>query len=55
MGCFYYAQKDGDTVKDKLNARQKKFAEYYAECGNIVQSATKAGYSENYANSRAHR
>ena len=32
----------------------KKFAEYYAQCGNIVQSAIKAGYSENYANSRAH-
>lgn len=38
----------------KLNERQKKFAEYYAQCGNTVQSAIKAGYSENYANSRAH-
>ena len=42
--------KDGVTV----TARQKKFAEYYAQCGNTVQSAIKAGYSENYANSRAH-
>lgn len=37
-----------------MTARQKKFAEYYAQCGNTVQSAVKAGYSENYANSRAH-
>ena len=37
-----------------MTARQKKFAEYYAQCGNTVQSAIKAGYSENYANSRAH-
>lgn len=46
-------RKDGDTVKDKLNARQKKFAEYYVQSGNIVQSAIKAGYSENYANANA--
>lgn len=37
-----------------MNERQKKFAEYYAQFGNIVQSAIKAGYSENYANARAH-
>lgn len=37
-----------------MNARQKKFAEYYAQCGNTVQSAIKAGYSVNYANKRAH-
>lgn len=41
-------------MKDKLNARQKKFAEYYVQSGNIVQSAVKAGYSENYANARAY-
>lgn len=40
-------------MKDKLNARQKKFAEYYVQSGNIVQSAIKAGYSENYANANA--
>lgn len=40
-------RKDGDTVKDKLNARQKKFAEYYVQSGNIVQSAIKAGYIDN--------
>lgn len=36
-----------------MTARQKKFAEYYAQCGNIVQSAIKAGYSEKYANADA--
>ncbi|MEE0964167.1 MAG: terminase small subunit [Ruminococcus bromii] len=41
-------------MKDKLNARQKKFAEYYAQSGNTVQSAIQAGYSENYANARAY-
>ena len=37
-------------MKEKINARQKKFAEYYAQSGNSVQSAIKAGYSDNYAN-----
>lgn len=36
-----------------MNERQKKFAEYYAQSGNTVQSAIKAGYSENYANTNA--
>ena len=36
-----------------MNVRQKKFAEYYAQSGNTVQSAIKAGYSEAYANSTA--
>ena len=39
----------------ELNARQKKFAEYYAQSGNTVQSAINAGYSENYANANACR
>ena len=34
-------------MKDKLNARQRKFAEYYAQSGNIVQSAIKAGCIDN--------
>ena len=38
-----------------MNARQKKFAEYYAQSGNTVQSAIKAGYSVNYANKLAHK
>lgn len=40
-------------MKEKINARQKKFAEYYAQSGNTVQSAIKAGYSDNYANANA--
>lgn len=36
-----------------MTPKQKKFAEYYAQCGNTVQSAIKAGYSENYANTNA--
>lgn len=36
-----------------MNIRQRKFAEYYAQCGNTVQSAIQAGYSENYANANA--
>lgn len=36
-----------------MTARQKKFAEYYAQTGNIVQSAVKAGYSENFAKTNA--
>lgn len=39
---------------EKLNIRQHKFAQFYAQTGNIVQSAIQAGYSENYANARAH-
>lgn len=37
-----------------MTARQRKFAEFYVQCGNIVQSAMAAGYSETYAKARAH-
>ncbi len=37
-----------------MTERQRKFAECYAKSGNTVQSALEAGYSENYANARAH-
>ena len=37
-----------------MNERQKKFAEFYAQSGNVLQSAIKAGYSENYAKARGH-
>lgn len=40
-------------MKDKLNARQHKFAEYYAQSGNAAESAVKAGYSAKYANTNA--
>ena len=38
-------RKDGVTVSDK----ELKFAEEYAACGNAVQAAVKAGYSEKTA------
>lgn len=41
-------------MAQKLNMRQRRFAEIYAEKGNVVRSAIAAGYSENYANARAH-
>lgn len=50
-----FAGKGGVTMNKKINERQKKFAEFYAQSGNIVQSAIKAGYSENYANKLAHK
>lgn len=37
-----------------MTDRQRKFAECYAKSGNTVRSAIEAGYSENYANARAH-
>lgn len=40
-------------MKDELNARQRKFAEYYAQSGNAAESAVKAGYSAKYANTNA--
>lgn len=39
-------------MKGELNARQKKFAEYYVQSGNAAESARKAGYSETYAEHR---
>ena len=36
-----------------MTARQKKFSEYYAQCGNAAQSAIQAGYSEKYAGQNA--
>ena len=38
-----------------VNERQKKFAEYYAQSGNTVQSAIKAGYTSDYANKLAYK
>ena len=46
---FIPKRKDGVTVTE----RQKKFAEYYAQCGNAAQSAIQAGYSKKYANTNA--
>lgn len=35
-----------------MNARQKKFAEYYVQCGNGAQAARLAGYKSSYAEHR---
>lgn len=40
-------------MRDELNARQRKFAEYYAQSGNSAESDVKAGYSAKYANTNA--
>lgn len=32
-----------------LTEKQKRFADYYIECGNATEAAIKAGYSENTA------
>ena len=40
-------------MRDELNARQRKFAEYYAQSGNAAESAVKAGYFAKYANTNA--
>lgn len=40
-------------MSEKLNLRQRKFAEYYAQSGNAAESAKKAGYSEKYVNTNA--
>lgn len=51
---MHFYSKGGVTLDRKLNIRQKRFAEFYAESGNIYQSAIAAGYSENYAKARGH-
>lgn len=38
-----------------MTLKQKNFAEYYAQCGNAVQSAISAGYSESYARKLSHK
>ncbi|KOP81997.1 terminase [Bacillus sp. FJAT-21945] len=39
----------------KLTEKQKRFADYYIETGNITESAVKAGYSQNYANAQGYK
>lgn len=36
-----------------MNARQKKFAEFYAQSGNAAWSAVQAGYSQKFVNTNA--
>lgn len=38
-----------------MNERQRKFAEYYVQCGNAEQAAVSAGYSEQYARGNAYK
>ncbi len=47
-----WINKNTEVVIIVLNERQKKFAEYYAQCGNAAESALKAGYSKGYATHR---
>lgn len=49
-GILIPKRKDGVPP---MTERQKKFAEYYAQCGNAAQSAIQAGYSEKYAGQNA--
>lgn len=39
----------------RLNPKQKAFADYYLTSGNIMEAAVKAGYSENYAKSQGYK
>ncbi|MBF0709740.1 terminase small subunit [Gemella sp. GL1.1] len=39
----------------KLNERQRRFADEHIISGNVYQSAIKAGYSERYAKTDAHK
>lgn len=38
----------------QLTPKQKKFAEYYVQSGNMYKSAIAAGYTEKYAKAKAH-
>ena len=38
-----------------MNERQRRFAEYYAACGNAAEAARQAGYSERTARSQGQR
>lgn len=42
-------------MEDKLNPKQKAFADYYIECGNATEAARKAGYKEKYAGTNANK
>ena len=40
---------------EKLNMRQRKFAEYYVQNGNAEQAEILEGYYETYARGKAHK
>ena len=52
LQSLFFIPKRKDGVPP-MTERQKKFAEYYAQCGNAAQSAIQAGYSKKYANTNA--
>lgn len=53
MLAFYY--EGGDGKLSKLTLKQKRFADEYIITGNAMESAIKAGYSENYAKAQSHK
>lgn len=57
MGCLFYAKKSSNEGGGRigLNQRQKLFADEYLISGIAYNAALKAGYSENYAKTRAHK
>lgn len=52
MRRFLYAVERSVTA---LTERQRRFAEYYVQCGNAEQAAVSAGYSEQYARGNAYK
>lgn len=52
MRRFLYAVERSVTA---LTERQRKFAEYYVQCGNAEQAAVSAGYSGQYARGNAYK
>lgn len=42
-------------MREELTPKQKAFADYYIETGNVTEAATKAGYSESYAKAQAYK
>lgn len=52
---FLLCHKGGDGKLSKLTLKQKRFADEYIITGNAMESAIKAGYSENYAKAQSHK
>ena len=42
-------------MREGLTPKQKAFADYYIETGNVVEAAIKADYAESYAKSQAYK
>lgn len=52
---FLFYHEGGDGKLSKLTLKQKRFADEYIISGNAMDSAIKAGYSENYAKAQSHK